>query len=250
MRLPLLLLTVAALAASCALPDVTSEPQPAVTGSPGETGPDPRVAALGLEVDALRTTVVAARDALVAVRDATSRQAAREAAERAVHTLTAAPHLSGDLDGDGTAADPRVDPLFPGPADAIDPDTSYGDVFSRVLTAARGAGSAGRAVIELLRDPIAGSLAAWQEDAAGRLQAAEDVARISDVAAAEQRVAEELEGEATRALAWALLAVRARDLDVARAAGERGVVHLDLTLEGVDAITLQATDAARGPERP
>lgn len=235
--LPLLTTALLVLPA-CAVPDLTAS---APSGPPTATGPnldapDPRLAALGSEVEALRTTVVAARDALVTVRDAHTLAAARAAAELAVHTLTAAPHLSGDLDGDGTAADPRVAPLLPGPADAIGPDATYGDVFSQVLTAARAAGAAGSDVIELLRDPLGGSIAGWQEDAAGRLRAIEAVARSRDVATAEQRVADELEGEVPRALAWALLAVRARDIEQAGAAAARGIVHLDLTLEGIAAL--------------
>jgi hypothetical protein len=44
----------------------------------------------------------------------------------------------------------------------------------------------------------------------------------------------ELPGEGTRALAWALLAADARDLDDAQAYAERGVAHLDLIVQALD----------------
>lgn len=239
MRAPLILLSGLLLTAgpvACSPPQSPTARETPVSSGGSLQGPDPHLAALTGEVNDLRATLATARDALVAARDAGDPAAARAAAERAVHALTAAPALAGDLDEDGQVAAPGVAPLFPGPTGAIPPGDSYGDVFSRVLTAARSAGPQGSAVIDLLRNPVAGSLAAWQSDPGGVLDLVVQVADAPDVATAQERISEDLNGQATLALAWALLAVRAEQPATVRAAAERGVVHLDAALEGLEAV--------------
>lgn len=225
-------------AASCAPPelgtddDVTVEP----TG-PDLDAPDPRKGVLVDAVEALDAAVEAAHGALQEAASSPDVAAARAAAERAVHLLSADPDLGGDLDGDGAAATPQAPPLFPGPTERLDDGEDYGDVFSRTLTAARAAGAVGGDVVDLLRDPVAGDIGVWQQDAGGVLESIRDATEAGSLEEVEAAVAE-LAGEGTRALAWALAAVRSSDLDTLHAYAERGAAHLDLIRSAIDAVEI------------
>jgi hypothetical protein len=53
-----------------------------------------------------------------------------------------------------------------------------------------------------------------------------------------ERAVFELPGETTRALAWALLADEAGDLERAREYAERGATHLDVAVSAIDELEL------------
>ncbi|MBW3662834.1 MAG: hypothetical protein KY469_07015 [Actinobacteria bacterium] len=241
--LPLVpLLTTAVLvvmAAACAPPELGTEDGVTVepTG-PDLDAPDPRKGALVDTVEELDATLEAAHGALQEAANAPDVAVARAAAERAVHLLSADPDLVGDLDGDGATATPRAAPLFPGPTERLDDGEHYGDVFSRTLTAARAAGAAGGDVVDLLRDPVAGDIGVWQQDAGGVLESIRDAIEAGRLEEVEVAVAE-LAGEGTRALAWALAAVRSSDLEAIHAYAERGGAHLDLIRSAIDAVEIE-----------
>lgn len=208
-------------AAACSDPGPDSEPseEAAATSEPAAT--DPLEEALYDEVRSLRATVVRAREHLAATRDG-----AGGAAELAVAALTADERLA--------EAESDVAPLFPGPNTSREENVDYGDAFTRTLTAARGAsGRFASEVSHMLADPIAGDLGIWQRDAEGLLEAVDDAARARSVEEAETAVLE-LPGEGTRALAYALLAVRASDDDARSAYAERGIAHLDIVIRAID----------------
>lgn len=193
----------------------------------GDTVPEPRLIELRSELDGARTTIGAAGAALEEARLSGDLRAARSAAERAVHTLSASTGLAGDLDGDKTV-EPAVgvDPFFPAP------DSAGGsDVLSRMLAAARAVGEAGSPVSAVLEDPVAGDVTGWER------RPDEEMALIqAAVADGEGRSIGELQGEATRALAWALLTVRARELEAARNFAERGGAHLLVALTALEGV--------------
>jgi hypothetical protein len=223
-------------AAACAPPELGTDDEVTVepTG-PDLNAPDPRKGALVDALEALDATLEAANGALREAASAPDLITSRAAAERAVHLLSADPDLGGDLDGDGAVATPQAPPLFPGPTERLDDGEDYGDAFSRTLTAARAAGAAGGDVVDLLRDPVAGDIGVWQQDAGGVLESIRDAIAAGSLEEIEVAVAE-LAGEGTRGLAWALAAVRSSELEAVHAFADRGAAHLDLIRSAIDAV--------------
>jgi hypothetical protein len=118
------------------------------------------------------------------------------------------------------------------------------DALTRTLTAARDAGTAlGRTTVEVLRDPVAGDLGAWQRDPAGMVAAVESELETprdgADLDALEGAVLS-LPGDATRALAWTLLVTRTDDLATLRGAAERGAAHLTVVLLALEQLRTEA----------
>lgn len=229
------LLVVASLAVAGCTPIDPAPAPPSPTVAPGVPGlqpPDAREDQLEAEVQALSATLQAARSALEEAGRATELTVARAAGERAVHALTMHPELTGDLDGDGQVAPLDVTALFPGPPDAIPEDSFYGDQLSSTMTAARGAGRTGAGVVDVLRDPVAGDLGVWQADPGSVLDEVRRAADAGSLDAVEQAIAD-LDGQATRALVWSLVTVRADDLATATGAAQRGTAHLDVTVDAL-----------------
>lgn len=226
--------TVAATASGCTLeeaaPDQATTTEPTASALGGDA-PDPRTEALADEIAALRASAREARAALE--RAQAGDEDAGAAAALAVSLLTADEELVP------TTEDLPAEPLFPGRATAREEGLDHGDSFTEALTVARAAGAAGSPLVDLLRDPVAGDLGAWQRGADDILDAVDAVGRSGDVEAAEAAVAE-LPGEGTKALAWAVLAHRARDSDDRAAAAERGIAHLDLILAAIDELAAVA----------
>lgn len=230
-RTPLLLLaTLLAGTTACSDDGPAATPTSTPTAqAPGGSSPDPLEDELVARVRDLRETVVTARDLLTGATTAGS-----EEAEEAVAALTA----------DDRLADRSTDvaPLFPGPLSSREETIDYGDALTSTLTAARAAGGPlGVRISQVLADPVAGDLGVWQRDPQGLLDAIDDAARATSVEEGEQ-AALELSGEGTRALAFALLASRARtDADV-RAYAERATAHLDVVLQAIDDALADGTE--------
>jgi len=199
-----------------------------VPGVPGQETLDPFGAALRTEVAALVATLAAIDAALGDAGAASDIAGVHAAAERAVHALTTDAELAGDLDDDGTVADPGVRPLFAGPETGSPGD----DVLSTILAAARDEGGRGGRVIDVLRDPVTGDLSAWEQDPGGQLAA---VMAAADTGTEEAIAA--LPGHLPRALAWAVACLAADDLDAATAAAINGRVHATLSLDAAEALT-------------
>lgn len=223
--------------AGCSLPSTDGPPTESdPTEAPiASSTPDPGRAALITEVERLQVTVGTARDALARAVDAEGRAAADDAAEAALDVLVAAVDARGSEHGDG----PR--PLFP--AETLDRDESEdaADQLTATLTRARDVGgTVGNTVIDLLRDPIAGDLGAWQRDAAGVLASID--ATLSDASTLEELVVAvgELPGLGTRAVAWARLTADASSVDDARAYAEQGVANLEVIQITLDRLELAA----------
>jgi hypothetical protein len=236
------LLTVAVVAATslsgCSLPSVEA-PAPATDPAEaplGSSTPDPARDALVGEVRRLQRTIAAAREGFAAALEGDGLGPARAAADDALELLVAAPGATGSQQGDD---DPR--PLFPADTLERDDDGDAADQLTVTLTRARDVGgSLGNAVIDLLRDPVAGDLGAWQRDAAGVLAS---VDRTTDGATTleEHEVAiAELPGLGTQAVAWAQLTADASSGDAARAFAERGVASLDVIRVTLDRLDLPA----------
>jgi len=210
------LVVLAIVLGACAEPPMTGTPPPA----PAEEEPraevsDPARDALLERVESLLVSVSGAREALARVADAsdpaTSTAAAQDALARLLH----------DRGGDGTVG------LFPAESSERERDDQGDDALTAISTLAREAGgSLGREVVEVLRDPVAGDLGAWERDATGMLERSRAaVAGLEDVDDGIAAVGG-LPGEGTRALAWTLLAAEHDDPDVVRAAAARASAHL------------------------
>jgi hypothetical protein len=225
---------VALLAAGCSVADEApagpaTDPSEAPIAS---STPDPARDALLVEVRRLTATVAAAREELATALDAEGPTSARQAGR---DTLTLLVAESGP---DDTTAD-EVRPLFPAESLGRDDLLDAPDQLTNTLTAARDVGGAlGRAVVDLLRDPVAGDLGSWERDAAGVLVGVEATTReASDLEGLEQAITG-LGGLGTQAIAWAQLTAEASSTEDARAFAERGLASLDTIVVGIDLIDL------------
>jgi hypothetical protein len=240
---PLLVLAAVAVLGGCTTEPLPSPaPTPTAGGSP-LVAVDPDLEALeGLRTE-LRDTVTALRSELEGA--ATGDMASlREAAGLLVadpDAVTDVPDDGGNGSAQDTAGDqdddpaasadgtpPTVDPgepapILPGPLVSRSESIQYGDLLTRTLAAARGAGTNGEPVLRFLAEPLAGDLGAWQRAAGDQLDAIARAGTSGDLATTEVAILE-LSGEAPRALAWVVhgLTVPA---DAEDAAG-RALAHL------------------------
>jgi len=180
--------------------------------------------ALAEQLSVTRHTVASAIEQLGRAAEADTLPAARTAAEEALALL---------LDDPATSSSTPA--LLPSESAERDVAGGQDDGLTTLLTLARDAGgSLGGQTIEVLRDPIAGDLGAWERDAAGVIDGVRGaITGNRDLDDLEEEV-RELPGDATRALAWTLLAIDANDRDAVAAYAERGVVHLDFVLTALD----------------
>lgn len=183
--------------------------------------PDPARDTMLAELAELRALLADARDHLDDAGEADA-SGARTAATTAVELLA------------GDPADDR-EPLFPAERGERGSGGARSDRLTGVLTVTREAGGDdARAIREVLRDLVAGDLGAWQRDAGGMLDLVEDAARSAGSVEEAEETVLGLPGEATRALAWAMLARDARELERAQAYAERGATHLDIAVTAID----------------
>jgi hypothetical protein len=207
------------LAAACAEPDpIDPEPETSVVEDPIEE-PDEREALLD-ELDVLHQVLQRIEDTLIDVQEAESLESAHRAAEQALAHLL----VNGETDGSDDE-----DALLPSETIERTQSVSAPDLLSATMAQAQDTGGRlGRDVADVLRDPIAGDLGAWQRDAAGMVALAENVAGSSTELEALEPAILELEGEGTRALAWTFAARDADDLEFAHAAAERALAHVQV----------------------
>lgn len=226
--LSLIILALLLMPVACADPAQEGRVGEGAPGRPlGADQPDPRRDTLVVALSDLHATLQVARGHLAEAEQADDVASGRAAGQRAVDGLLATADIESPDNG--------VRPLFP--AESADPAGSMAreDALTVTLTAARDAGSVGSGVVDLLRDPLAGDLGAWQRDAAGVVAIVrQTVATTSDLQQLEAEVLT-LAGEGTRALAWALLTAQAASLDEVHAYAERAGTHLDIVLQAVDA---------------
>lgn len=210
----------ALLAAGCTEPDVT----PDDGSAEGETTPPPTEVAeedeeLRAQIEQLNAAVTTAQEGLVDVQDADTLTAARDGAEQTLDVLLA----------DEDLPSPNGGGLLPARTTERGDGTVPSDLLTETLTIAQERGGGlGTQTAELLRDPIAGDLGAWQRDAGGMVGLARTSAASSTDIATLERAILELVGEGTRALAWTFVAVDADDLVLAQAAAERASAHLNV----------------------
>jgi hypothetical protein len=177
----------------------------------------------------LEASVARAREHLRAAAAASDLTAAETAGADALAQLLADGTLAGGSPDEG-------DPPAVLPAESVvrGDQRTYPDALTPALSAARQAGGTlGDQVVGVLRDPLAGDLATWERDPVGMIAQAEAVADPDRALEELDAAVLDLEGDALRALAWALLVTEADDLEHAQAYGERGAVHLDLILEAM-----------------
>jgi hypothetical protein len=222
--------------AGCSLPS-TEAPAPETDPSEAPVAsstPDPSRQALVTEVERLRATVAAARDELAGALDPPRPGAARAAAEAALELLVAE-GAATDVDDD----EPR--PLFPSePSDRGLPEAAA-DQLTLTLTRARDVGGRlGNTVVDLLRDPIAGDLGAWQRDASGVLDSIDLTLRDATTLEEREAAVAELPGLGTRAIAWARLTATASSAEDAERYAERGVANLDVITVTLDRLELSS----------
>jgi hypothetical protein len=234
------LLGLLVLLGACAEPDLDDDDTEEEVAAPAPTdAPSPELELLQDQLRVLAASVARARDHLRDVAEASDLDEAQEAGDAAAAQLVADGRLSDD------------DPPAVLPAESVvrGDQRDEPDAVTPALSAARQAGgSFGEQVVAMLRDPIAGDLATWERDPAGMIAQAEAVADPDRALEELDEAVLELRGDALRALTWALLAAEADDLELARAYGERGAVHLDLVLEAMAEVVEPdaAEDAAGG----
>lgn len=231
----LLLLVAALLGTACTTPEVEEAPEAGTDPTDGAAELDPASLALVAEVEEVRELVADIAAELQTAADAGDLTAVQEAAAAADGLLVADP-------GDGGPA------LFPGQAAERTEGRDTEDAFTVLLTMARDVGGPlGRSVVEVLRDPIAGDLGAWELDAPGAVaNAREATQEVTNEERATEQVLT-LDGEAKRAIAWVALARSTGDVDLARAAATRATDHLeviDIALRGI----AEGTLAPSGPD--
>ena len=229
----LLLLVTALLGGACTTPEVQEAPEAGPDPTDGAAELDPDSRALLAEVEEARELVADIAAELQTAADAGDLTAVQEAAAAADGLLVADP---GD---DGPA-------LFPGQAAERTEGRDTEDAFTVLLTLARDVGGAlGRSLVEVLRDPIAGDLGAWELDAPGVVANAREATEgVTDQERATEQVLA-LDGEAKRAIAWVALARSTGDVDLARAAATRATDHLeviDIALGGIIEGTLAPSE--------
>ncbi len=214
---------------ACADPmDDTAGPGEAADNPLGSEEPDPARDTLIAEVETLVGLLVTARDRLGAASGAEDLAPARTAADEAIEVLIGEPDAS-----------PAV---FPVQTPERGAGSDREDQLTAVLTIAREAGgTAGGDVREALRDLVAGDLGSWQRDADGMVELVEATADPSVPLEDLEVDVFELPGEATRALAWALLTRDAGDLGRATAYAERGAAHLDVAVTALSELDLEAS---------
>lgn len=185
------------------------------------TPPDPSVDRVASATEALQGTLEEARTAITDAVDADDLATASSAADRTLAALVV---------DRGVGSEPSTGALFPAETTDRGSSAQAEDRFTRTLTVARDGGDPGSQLLDLLRDPLAGDLGAWQRDAAGMVSVVESVA--SGGGSLEQLEAEvaELAGLGTQAIAWTLLTRDADDLEAARAFAERAQASLDVVL--------------------
>lgn len=249
-------LALALLTSGCgsAVPDPPTEAADAGAGAGAATqpeAPDPTGAALLAQLDRMEATVLAAQTGLRDAAGAATPVAARDGARAALALL-----VVGGADRIVDGPPEGLTPLLPATAAAREGGVTAADLLTATVTVAGDDGSErGRVVLELLRDPIAGDLGAWQRDPGGvialvRATVAEGVAAGDDVETLDLRL-RELPGQATRALGWAIAVLDARDLATAQACAARGAAHLEVVLVGLtlarEAITTPASAPSTDP---
>lgn len=133
----------------------------------------------------------------------------------------------GVLLDDPAAAATDKRSLFPAVSAERSASGDEDDLLNSTLSLAREVGGPlGRDVVELLREPVAGDLGAWERDAEGVVAELEDlVASVTSIEEATATIAE-VAGDGTRAVAWTLLATTSPDQQLAAAAAERAGGHL------------------------
>lgn len=245
-------LALALLASGCG----TALPGPSTDASDADAGagaaaqpeaPDPTGTALLAQLDRMEATVLAAQAALRDAADAATPVAARDGARAALALL-----VVGGADRIVDGPPEGLTPLLPATAAAREGGVTAADLLTATVTVAGDEGSErGRVVLELLRDPIAGDLGAWQRDPGGvialvRAAVAEAVAAGDDVDTLDLRL-RELPGQATRAIGWSIAVLDARDLATAQACAARGAAHLEVVLVGLTLAREAITAAASGP---
>jgi hypothetical protein len=219
------LLGLLVLLGACAEPDLEEDDTEEEVAAPAPTEvPSPEEEVLREQLRILAASVARARDHLREVAEASDLDEAQAAGDAAAAQLVADGRLSDD------------DPPAVLPAESVvrGDQRAEPDAVTPALSAARQVGgSFGEQVVAMLRDPIAGDLGTWERDPAGMIAQAEAVADPDTALEELDAAVLELGGDALRALTWALLAAEADDLELARAYGERGAVHLDLVLEAM-----------------
>lgn len=216
----------ALLAAGCTEPDVTPEDGSAT----GDDSPPPTEVAeedvqLRAQIERVDAAVSTAQEGLADVRSAATLSSATSAAQRALDALLA--------DEDPPSSDRGG--LLPSRTTERGDATVPSDLLTETLTVAQDrGGELGTRTAEVLRDPIAGDLGAWQRDAGGMVALARSAAASSTDIATLERTILDLVGEGSRALAWTFVAVDADDLDLAQAAAERAGAHLDVIAAALD----------------
>lgn len=236
---------VAVAVSACAEPEPLSEPgpEPTITEDPVDE-PGDRDELRG-QLDELVALLAAVREELAASAEASSLAAAQAGADRALGLLILDP--GAGRAGDDTVGEPEeqgdeaavpashAPVLLPSETVERSDSATTGDLLNATLTLAGDlGGELGRDVADVLRDPIAGDLGAWQRDPAGMVGLAAETAQTSDDIAALERAIMGLEGEGTRALAWTFVVTEATELAVARDAAERALAHVELMLFAVE----------------
>ena len=214
---PLLLLVSGCTDPQLADPEV---PEGAEEAPPAEEEPDVDREQLEEQIDRFAAVIADVRDALAPALDSDDLAEIQRAADAAYGSMVA------EEDGQG---------LFPSDIGEQERDSAGEDVLTETLAIARDrGGELGRATVEMLRDPVAGDIGAWERDPAGMLAAT--LATVEDVDDLDDGIAavSELDGDGARAIAWLALARDTDDATLAAGAVERADGHLgviDVALE-------------------
>lgn len=205
------------LLAACSEPELAEpDQQPQAEPEPLEAEvdePNPARDTLVEHIEDFAAAIVEVRELLAPALDADDPQVTRDAAEAAFEAFI------GDEDGAT---------VFPGQLSEAERDAAGEDALRATLAQARDTdGDLGTATVNILRDPIAGDLGAWERDPEGMLAGTvAAVDGVEDADAASEAVMA-LDGEGTRVIAWLALARDTPDDRLAQEAVTQADGHLE-----------------------
>lgn len=235
------LVVVALAAAACAEPQLDEPAQPqGEPEPPGSEEPDPARDELVTQLEAFAAAVEEIRAPLRAAIDADDATRVRTAAEDALEAFA--------TDADDTT-------VFPSQLGESERESGGDDLLRTTLAQARTAsGELGGDAVEILRDPIAGDLGAWERSPQEMFEATvAAVEGVDDLDAATDAVLD-LAGEGPRAIAWLALARDTSDDQLAVEAATQADGHLEVIVLAVGFVLDEAAqddaadDAADGGE--
>ncbi|MFP4636496.1 MAG: hypothetical protein ACLFRD_11595, partial [Nitriliruptoraceae bacterium] len=218
-------------AAACAEPELDEPAQPQGDPEPlGSEEPDPERDELITQLEAFATAVEDVREPLRAAIESDDASRVRVAADDALGAFAA--------DTEGTT-------VFPSQTGESERESGDDDLLRTTLAQARTVGGElGGDTVEILRDPIAGDLGAWERSPQEMFESTVAAAEEADDLDAATEAVLDLAGDGPRAIAWLALTRDTSDDQLALEAATQADGHLEVIVLAIGFVL----DEAEGEE--